>query len=169
MADASGLCSRPIPKFLLDAHLGRLARYLRMLGFDAAFDPALDDPELMRRAAREGRRLLSRDRALVAAAGPELAYSVRAVPPVEQLGEVVDAFALRSCAQPLTRCLACNAPLRRIAKALVEERVPRGVAEQHDEFWACSGCGKVYWRGSHFDRMKSFAARFVESGRSQSP
>jgi uncharacterized protein with PIN domain len=141
-------------KFLLDEHLARLARVLRMLGVDAELSPAgSPDDLLLARAKTEERMLLSRDRLLIARAG-SAGFRVAATLPRPQLEEVLARFDLRHETAPFTRCLQCNALLRDAEPdeaASVEEQAP-GI----EAFWACSGCKKVYWRGSHYERMRDF-------------
>jgi uncharacterized protein with PIN domain len=157
-------------QFALDVHLGRLARDLRMLGFDTAWTREVTDPELLEQMRGEGRQLLSRDRRLVeeaqAGATPALRpHYVRATEPEAQLREVLSEFELLDTARSmqgfLTRCLECNAPILRIQKRLALERVPREVVERHEEFFLCPRCERVYWRGSHFDRMREWVTRVL--------
>lgn len=141
-------------RFLLDAHLGRLASYLRMLGVDAAFEQArVDDDELMRLAAREGRVLLTKDRALVSRCPPGLAQRVWEDHPRRQLEEVAGRFGLWREARPFTRCLRCNWPLVAQQASRVAGKVPEDVLARHRSFRQCTRCGRIYWEGSHFQRM----------------
>ena len=148
---------RPAPlretRFLLDAHLGRLARYLRMLGFDSAYDRGADDAALARRSAAERRILLTRDRGLLKRRDVTHGYSVRETDPRRQLREVVERFDLRGNLRPFTRCLRCNGPLRAAPKDEVAALLPPRVRELHNEFLRCDACGGTYWSGSHHSRM----------------
>jgi hypothetical protein len=141
-------------KLLCDEHLGRLARYLRMLGIDTTLAARIDDDELLRRATAEDRLVLTRDRELVARGGGRARF-VQAIEPRAQLAEVRASFALDPQLAPLTRCLDCNVPIVDAAPADIA-RVPEGVRREHDEFWTCPGCGKVFWCGSHYRRMQDF-------------
>jgi hypothetical protein len=134
---------RPEPlretRFLLDGHLGRLARYLRMLGFDSACNRGAGDEELARLSGVERRILLTRDRGLLKRREVTHGYWVRETGARKQLREIVERFDLAGCLRPFTRCLRCNAPLRTRAC--------------HDEFLRCDNCGGVYWSGPHHRRM----------------
>jgi len=148
---------RPEPlretRFLLDGHLGRLARYLRMLGFDTAYERDADDAELARASVAGRRILLTRDRGLLMRREVTHGYAVRATDPREQLREIVERFDLAGSIQAFTRCLRCNGRLREAAKAEVAGRLPPRTYECYDEFLLCPDCGRVYWSGPHHRRM----------------
>ncbi|MCX6636794.1 MAG: twitching motility protein PilT [Acidobacteria bacterium] len=148
---------RPEPlretRFLLDGHLGRLARYLRMLGFDSACNRAAGDEELARLSVVEHRILLTRDRGLLKRREVTHGYWVRETDARKQLREVVERFDLAGCLRPFTRCLRCNHPLRAAAKAEVAPELPPRTRACYDEFLRCDGCGGVYWSGPHHRRM----------------
>ncbi|WP_338911132.1 Mut7-C RNAse domain-containing protein [Mycetohabitans rhizoxinica] len=139
--------------FLADAHLGRLARLLRMAGFDTLYDNRIDDRDVERIAAQEQRIVLTRDRELLKRRGIEHGCYVRALDPLEQLREVAARLSLHARARPWRLCLHCNAPLRRIDKADVLARIPPSVRERCDRFATCDVCGRIYWEGSHWQRM----------------
>jgi uncharacterized protein with PIN domain len=143
------------PAFILDGHLGRLAAYLRLLGFDSLYRNDFADEELARVSAAEGRILLTRDRGLLKRSIVTRGYCVRSPVPREQIREVVERFDLARPAAPFRRCLACNALLHPVEKAAVRDRLPEGTREGYDEFYQCRGCGKIYWPGSHFTRLQS--------------
>lgn len=149
---------RPKPlrsvRFVCDSHLGRLAAYLRMLGFDTVWNPKLQDRELAEIAQKEHRILLTRDRGLLMRRAVSHGYYVRSTNPRHQLGEVVERFDLASSIQPFTRCLRCNALLRPASPTEVAPLIPPGVLNAYSEFCRCDGCGKVYWDGSHTERME---------------
>jgi len=142
------------PKFVLDVHLGRLAAYLRMLGFDAVYDNRAGDPELVRISAEENRILLTRDRGLLKHSAVTHGYWLRETDSRRQTAEVVRRFDLARSLSPLTRCMACNEPLDRASQAEVRGRVPEGVAAWCEEFRQCGRCRRVYWDGSHSRRMR---------------
>jgi len=150
------LWPRPLrePKFVLDVHLGRLAGYLRMLGFDAIYDNRASDHELVRISAEQERILLTRDRGALRHSAVTRGYWLRETDSRRQTEEVVKRFDLARSLRPLTRCIACNQLLRAAAKAEVRGRVPPGVLEWCDEFRECAGCRRVYWYGSHCRRMR---------------
>ena len=144
-----------VTRFIADAHLGALARLLRMLGFDTRFDNPVDDAEIERIATVEGRIVLTRDRELLMRRTITHGCYVRAQSPPAQCREIVTRLDLRRQARPLTRCLACNAPLRALPRDNAISRVPPAVAERHVRFSTCAACERVYWEGSHWQRMRS--------------
>jgi len=146
------------PKFVLDVHLGRLAGYLRMLGFDVLYNNCARDPELVRISADLHRILLTRDRGLLKHSAVTHGYWLRETGSRRQVAEVVRRFELGRRIAPFTRCMVCNAPLRLAAKADVLGRVPPRVARWCDQFQECAGCGRVYWEGSHWRRMREWIA-----------
>ncbi len=151
---------RPAPlrkiRFVLDVHLGKLAVYLRMMGFDALYSNEFDDEMLVEISVRERRILLTRDRGLLKRSDVTHGYYVRATAPSSQLVEVLRRFELFGAIRPFTRCLSCNEELAPTPKEEVEGRLPPKVKEYFREFLLCRGCGRVYWQGSHYERMKSF-------------
>ncbi len=147
--------------FVADAHLGALARFLRMLGFDTAHPPPLADRDIRRLASAEQRIVLTRDRDLLKCRDIARGYYVRAIKADMQLREVAVRYPLAAHAQPFTRCLHCNLPLAPIDKAAVAHRLPERIAALHENFTHCAGCGRVYWRGSHYERMRAALAPIV--------
>ncbi|OGO13575.1 MAG: twitching motility protein PilT [Chloroflexi bacterium RBG_13_68_17] len=146
---------RPLrePRFIADVHLGRLAAYLRLFGFDCLFEPAWGDAQLAAAAAEEGRTLLTRDRGLLKRRIVTRGYCPRDSHPRRQLVEVLRRFELIGLARPFTRCMRCNGSLAPAADEDVRRQVPAAVAASNPEFSSCTGCGRVYWKGSHYDRM----------------
>lgn len=159
---------RPEPlrevRFVLDAHLGRLATYLRMLGFDALYESGFSDESLAEASARERRVLLTRDRELLKRKTITHGYFVRGTNPRAQLAEVLDRFDLYRHVRPFSRCLRCNLLLEAVQKEQVIERLPPKVCECFSEFWVCRGCGRVYWEGSHYEHMKQLVGRIQGQG-----
>jgi uncharacterized protein len=149
------------PRFIADAHLGGLARFLRMLGFDTSHEPGLDDREIRRTAHDEGRVVLTRDRDLLKCRDIARGYYVRALKPEAQLAEVAERYGLAPLAQPFTRCLHCNLSLAPIEKSAIAHRLPPSVAEHQHSFTHCAGCDRVYWPGSHYARMRAALASIV--------
>jgi len=141
------------PRFVLDVHLGRLARYLRLLGFDSLWGRDTNDVTLVRVSLREKRTLLTRDRGILKRAGLTHAYYVREQLPRRQVVEVLRRFDLFGAVLPFGRCLECNGKLQHVDKAEVYELLPPRTRRDFDEFRQCSGCGRVYWKGSHYDRL----------------
>ena len=135
--------------------LARLARWLRVLDFDTAYEPSLDDAALVRLAEAEARVLLTRDRALLRELRPRIAVEVRTGAPLEQLRSVVDALALPPPRELFTRCLVCNAPLTApLAPEQANALVPASARELPGPVRRCVACGRVYWLGSHTRRMR---------------
>jgi uncharacterized protein with PIN domain len=149
----------PRPRFLADAMLGRLARWLRTLGFDTLYNPAPDDRELVAIAAAEGRVLLTRDRHLVAHLRPERALLITEDAPLAQLRQVVDACGLSPPAAPFSRCAVCNGVLRAATPDEAATRVPQASRGLPGPVRRCPECGRVYWEGSHTRRMREALAR----------
>ncbi len=149
----------PSPRrFVLDVHLGRLAAYLRMLGFDAAWSREAEDAELARRSVAEGRILLTRDVGLLKRGEVRMGAFVRATAPASQLREMSRRFGLAERAAPFTRCLRCNAPLVAATPEIASGRVPERILREQLELRACPSCGRVYWRGSHHAAMERLIA-----------
>lgn len=148
---------RPLrtPRFIADAHLAALARYLRMLGFDAHLDETLDDGRIAELGAREKRIVLSRDRELLKQRIITHGCYVHATNPRRQLKEIVARLDLLGAMAPFTRCMECNVELADVDKSSVADRLPAGTAGYYDRFSRCPGCGKVYWPGSHHRRMRA--------------
>ncbi|HWP63517.1 MAG TPA: Mut7-C RNAse domain-containing protein [Candidatus Binatia bacterium] len=154
--------AEPGPRFVLDGHLGRLARYLRILGVDAAYDAKAADVDLAERAVTEGRVLLTRDVGLLKRGRVSRGYWLRAEQPEEQLAEVVRRFGLLAVARPFGRCLRCNAELETVDREEVVDRLPPRTRREFAEFRRCPACSRIYWKGSHYDRMRRLLARLVE-------
>lgn len=154
------LPGRPLrdPRFFADEHLARLARYLRLAGFDTRLAEGADDRAIVEAARSEGRILLTRDRHLVEFLAPSHVLVPRSGRPAEQFVEVVRRLQLESAARPFSRCMVCNSPLSDATAQAVEERVPDRVRDDHGGFLACGGCGRVYWPGSHHRRMSGLLA-----------
>jgi len=150
------------PKFVLDVHLGKLAAYLRMLGFDTFYRSCFADPELVRISSEQHRILLTRDRALLKHNAVTRGYWLRETDSKLQLSEIVRRFDLVYLIRPFTRCMACNGMLRQAIKNEVLHLLPPRIAELHDEYQRCSQCGRAYWKGSHYSRM----LRWIEELRS---
>jgi hypothetical protein len=140
-------------RFVLDGHLGRLAAYLRMLGFDAWYHHPADDALLASVASREKRLLLTRDVGLLKRNEVERGYMVRSAAPLEQLRELWERYALGAHVRPFTRCMVCNGELRRAESEEVKNLLPPRIRETKTEFSRCITCARVFWRGSHYARM----------------
>ena len=141
-------------RFVADGHLGKLARDLRLLGFDVAYDPTAEDRQLLEVMNRENRALLTCDRRLLMHAVVKTGYCPRSQNADEQTIEVIRRFDLLGSIAPFTRCLRCNAPLRKVSKAEVIERLEPLTKVYYEQFRRCTGCGQIYWAGSHFSKLQ---------------
>jgi uncharacterized protein len=154
---------RPAPlrevRFVLDTHLGKLAAYLRMLGLDTAYDRDYTDENLARLSLDEKRILLTRDRGLLKRNMVVRGYFLRATNPRAQLIEVLQRFDLFRSISPFERCMHCNALLHSVAKQAIADRLLPETRQYYEEFRACPKCDRIYWKGSHYQRMQ----RLIES------
>ncbi|MFE4993145.1 Mut7-C RNAse domain-containing protein [Streptomyces mirabilis] len=155
-------------RFLLDVHLGTLARRLRLLGVDAAYESTdIGDPALAARSAAERRVMLSRDRGLLRRrelwAGAFI-YSTR---PDDQLRDVLGRFAPEL--RPWTRCTACNGLLKEATKEQVVDQLEGGTERSYDMFAQCEECGRAYWKGAHHDSLEAIVERALTEFGSQTP
>jgi len=149
------LRERPLrdTRFILDVHLGRLARYLRLLGFDTLYRKDYDDPEIIRLALYEHRIILTRDRGLLFNRLVTHGYFVRATDAIQQTREVLQRLDLANSIHPFCRCIACNGLLQPVPKADILDRLPPRTRRDYEEFSRCTSCDRVYWKGSHYDRL----------------
>ncbi len=143
------------PRFVVDMHLGRLAAYLRLFGFDTLYEPTWDDAQLAGIAARQERILLTRDRGLLKRKVVRRGYCPRENHPRRQLLEVMRRLDLLPASRPLTRCLACNGHLEPVPANQVGDSAPLDIIVSHSDLSRCSGCRRVYWKGTHYRRMKA--------------
>ncbi|MHA2609883.1 MAG: Mut7-C RNAse domain-containing protein [bacterium JZ-2024 1] len=150
-------------KFLVDRNLGSLAKWLRLLGFDVMYPEPMEDRALLLLSRKEGRILLTKDRKL-AESEKSLTYYVRGHTLDEQVNEVLHSFNLKNHTEPLSRCSECNTPIRPVDKKSLRGKVPPKVYETQEEFWQCPGCGKIYWQGTHWERMKERIHLWRNSG-----
>jgi len=151
---------RPQPlretKFVLDGHLGRLAAYLRMLGFDTLYQNDFSDAELASISLNENRILLTRDRGLLKRSSVTHGYLISTRDPQQQLLSVIRRFDLLPSRKQFSRCMACNGLLENISKEEVINQLEPRTKQHFEVFKRCGICGNVYWKGSHHDRMVSF-------------
>jgi uncharacterized protein with PIN domain len=147
---------RPLrdPRFVADVHLGKLARHLRMAGFDTLWANDWDDDEIVRISGVQRRTILTRDKGMLRRREVERGYFVRATASEAQLAEVLRALQLEALVQPFTRCRECNTPLEDVPKSEVIGQLPPMVRSLYDRFKRCPGCERVYWQGSHYERMR---------------
>ncbi|MEU9404615.1 Mut7-C RNAse domain-containing protein [Streptomyces sp. NPDC048281] len=145
-------------RFLLDVHLGTLARRLRLLGVDTAYESTdIGDPALAARSAAEKRVLLSRDRGLLRRRELWAGGYVYSTGPDDQLRDVLDRFA--PDLRPWTRCTACNGLLKEATKDEVADQLKGGTQKSYDVFAQCAECGRAYWKGAHHQQLEAIVAR----------
>jgi len=149
------------PCFVLDTHLGKLASYLRMLGFDAWYSNNYKDEELASISANNHRILLTRDRGLLKRSNVTHGYLVRADDPKEQVTEVLQRFDLTNQIRPFLRCMRCNRLLKPVPEDEARRKVPPRVRQQVHDYKSCPGCRRIYWKGSHYERMVDFICRVI--------
>ena len=143
----------PVMAFILDTHLGKLTRYLRMLGFDSLYGNYLTDQEIIDRSFTDNRVILTRDIGILKHKSMVHGYYLRSNLPGEQIREVIDRFKLTNSLKPFTRCMVCNGLLQLVDKQMVIEQLLPQTRRDFTEFYRCTKCGKIYWKGSHYERM----------------
>jgi uncharacterized protein len=157
---------RPRPlrqvRFVLDVHLGRLARYLRLMGFDSLYRNDFSDEELASLSSVESRILLTRDRGLLKRNAVTHGYCVRDTHPQRQLLEVLQRFDLFRSIHAFERCVRCNGSLEPIEKEKIQARLLPGTQQHFEEFHMCSVCHQIYWKGSHYERMEQFIQQVAQ-------
>jgi uncharacterized protein with PIN domain len=145
------------PRFVLDVHLGALARRMRLLGIDSAYRNDATDPQLVAQANTQRRVLLTQDRGLLRRRALTAGAYVRGSRPDEQLVDVLDRF--WPPLVPWTRCPACNTILEPVPKREIAHLLQPGTRRSYEEFSRCPGCGRVYWRGAHAERINGIVAQ----------
>jgi uncharacterized protein with PIN domain len=155
----------PLPelRFVADTHLGRLAAYLRMLGFDTLYQNDYSDEKLAGLSAEQDRILLTRDRGLLMRTVVTRGCYLRSTEPARQLAELLQRFDVARAIAPFRRCMRCNALLRAIPKEEISSRLLPRTREQFHEFYGCPQCSRIYWKGSHYRRMRQFIDRVMAS------
>lgn len=156
-------------RFVLDVHLGKLARYLRLLGFDVDYSADREDAELVEVSRSENRILLTRDRELLKHGRLTHGSYIRTTDPAEQMVEVVDRFHLEDAIAPFTRCPNCNGLLEPVSRSEVLDLIEEGTRRTYDEFWRCRACGQVYWRGAHFEELQRLVDLARAAGSAEHP
>jgi uncharacterized protein len=152
------------PSFILDQHLGRLAAYLRMMGFDTLYRNDYHDEELAQVSHDENRILLTRDVGLLKRGIVTYGYFVRATHREKQLAEINRRYGLAQWVRPFKRCMKCNGLVEVVSKASVLAEVPDDTAQYYDEFHRCVSCGRVYWKGAHHQRMEALMRQVIAEG-----
>ncbi|AMM52316.1 hypothetical protein TH61_15530 [Rufibacter sp. DG15C] len=150
----------PVPiGFVVDMHLGKLARWLRLLGFDTLYNTHFTDKQIAQLSLSEQRVVLTRDVGLLKHKTIQWGYWLRLQIPVKQLQEVWQRYQLATHEQPFTRCMACNHFLMAVSKESVMDHLPPKTKLYFEEFYQCTGCQKVYWKGSHYEKMLAFVQK----------
>ena len=144
---------------MLDVHLGGLARLLRLLGIDALYKNNLHDREIVALAVEEGRAVLTRDIGLLKQKVLQYGYWLRSQHSEEQVTEVLNRFSLCQGIRPFSRCITCNGLLAEVPKAHILHHLPDDTKRIFQEFYQCTQCGKVYWKGSHYHNMQKVVER----------
>jgi uncharacterized protein with PIN domain/sulfur carrier protein ThiS len=151
---------RPIPlrspKFIADVHLGRLTRYLRMMGFDVLYKNDFDDNEIVNLSLSEKRAILTRDRGILKRNEVTHGYWLRSTKVKEQVIEVIKRFDLKNIIKEFSRCMECNSVLKPISKSEIIGDLPPRVSMSQTDFTQCPACNKNYWKGTHHQQMLSF-------------
>ncbi|NOR71382.1 MAG: twitching motility protein PilT [Methylomarinum sp.] len=151
-----------LPKFVIDTNLGRLTRYLRLLGFDCLYRNDYDDGTIAKIASEKNRIVLTRDRALLQRKIITHGYFVRNIIPKLQVKEVLKRFDLYRLTTPFTRCTCCNGLLEKIEKHEVEHHLEPLTKKYYDSFLVCSDCKQIYWQGSHYEHAKHLIDEFTK-------
>jgi uncharacterized protein len=144
------------PQFVADVHLGRLARYLRMAGFNCLYEPSYADSEIIRISLAEKRIILTRDKGILKNGKVTHGLYVRSEDPKEQFGEIAARLHLVHLFKPFSRCTLCNEIIEPVAKESVLDQLEPLTKKYYSVFYQCTGCKRVYWKGSHFARMAKF-------------
>ena len=160
------LKNRPLrdPKFILDVHLGRLAKYLRALGFDTLYRNDYPDDKIVEISNKEKRIILTRDKGLLMRNAVQRGYWVRNTGVKDQSFEIMKKFDLFTMIRPFKRCMECNEPIEPVTKESIIHLIQSRTRQYYEEFFRCTGCLKVYWKGSHYGRMNQFIMGVVKTG-----
>lgn len=153
-----------IPSFILDVHLGKLAKYLRMTGFDTLYENWFNDSEIVEIAICEKRIILTRDTGLLKHKVVTHGYWIRSQKPMEQFTETARRFDLFSKFKPFRRCIVCNGLVNKTSKQSVIHQLKPRTKIYYNKFFKCSSCGKAYWKGSHFERMQKLIFELADVG-----
>lgn len=158
ISNVQHLRSKPVrePKFVVDVHLGKLVRYMRMLGFDTLYKNNFSNDDLVRTSVDEKRTLITKDREILKRKDLTHGYWVRSIDLDGQLKEIIKRFDLKNQIKEFTRCVDCNILLSKIKKEDIIDQLPPKVKDRHDEFYFCPVCKKPCWKGSHYEKMKTF-------------
>lgn len=149
-------------KFILDVHLGKLAKYLRIFGIDTLYENYYSDEEIVETALKEGRVVLTRDRGVLKRKAVKYGYLIKSDESKEQLREIFLNFDLLPNVKPFFRCISCNGVLEKVDKEDVIDELEPLTRKYYNEFFRCTTCKKIYWKGGHRERMEEFADSFLK-------
>ncbi|ARG96662.1 Mut7-C RNAse domain-containing protein [Legionella micdadei] len=163
ISELTQLRAKPLRKarFILDVHLGKLAKYLRLLGFDTVYENDFSDEIIALRSKEEKRIVLTRDVGLLKNKSISHGYWMRHTDPKKQVEEVLKRFSLTKQCHPFTRCLNCNGLLKTVKKNKIIDHIPPLARQYHDNFMQCQSCKKIYWEGSHYMKLKKAIEKLV--------
>lgn len=150
------------PRFVLDVHLGKLCKYLRMMGFDTIYRNDLDDVEIVEISVKENRIILTRDIGILKNGLVTHGYWLRSQDSREQLKEVIRRFQLKAEVRPFYRCTVCNGFIRPVNKADIVTLLPDQTKKYFDAFFRCTSCKKIYWEGTHYESMRDFIGEIMK-------
>lgn len=165
ISEVSKLREKPLREiaFVCDVHLGRLCKYLRMLGFDTSYSNNYTPQQMIEISNREKRIILSRSLNLIRHKEITRAYWIRSAKPLEQLKDLMNGLDIMKWAQPFTRCLNCNNTLKTVNKEDITDRLEERTAKYYTEFFRCTVCDQIYWKGSHYESMLEFIHQIEKS------
>lgn len=165
IADVTHLRPKPLRenKFILDVHLGRLAKYLRMLGFDSSYSNDFSKEEIINTSLQQRRTILTRDRNLLKRNEITHGLWIRSNNPVEQVKEVLDRFHLDKVVNEFTLCMECNYPLTMVDKEEISDNLPPRVREYQSNFYQCKLCNRIYWQGTHYNKMRKLITEILSN------
>ncbi len=160
----SQLHNKPLrnPRFICDVHLGRLCKYLRMLGWDTLYSNSYLATEIIAISCQEKRILLSRSYQLTRHKDVTHSYWIRSSDPLEQIKDLINKLDLSNQANPLTRCLNCNQLIEPVEKPEIIHRLEARTIKYYSEFFRCPACDQIYWKGSHFENMLDFIHHSIQ-------
>lgn len=164
ISKVSKLKGRPLRKtmFILDVHLGKLARYLRLCGFDTLYDNAYEDRAIVNIASAENRIILTRDIGILKYSEVKHGYWLRSDQPRRQLKEVINRFDLKNQISLFNRCMECNGRIRKVHKSKIKHNLLKNTQRYYNEFFRCTSCKKIYWKGSHYRNMIDFIEKVID-------
>ncbi len=152
------------PRFVVDVNLGRLARYLRLLGFDSLYRNDYSDRNLVEISIEQHRIVLTRDRNLLKHAAIAHGCFIHNTEPLRQIEEVILRLDLANRARPFHLCIRCNGLLQPAEKSAIEDRLPPLTRKYYQVFWRCEDCGQIYWQGAHYQRMVELVEELLGGG-----